>query len=118
MKVVVAFFFGALFCVAQKPANCWDSNEHVQQCVQAGDAEAEFTLGLAYDRGIEGIQQDYERAAKWYRLAALQGHPQAQANLGLLYAAGEGVPQDYAEAFRWSRMAAHQCLRPRNATFS
>ena len=42
------------------------------------------------------------------RLAAEQGHSDAQYNLGVTYYLGEGVPQDYEEALRWSRMAAEQ----------
>jgi len=109
MKVAVMLFLGVCLCTAQKPASCHGSPEQAQQCLQQGldvDPELAFILGLAYHRGVEGFQQDYEKAAKWYRLAALRGHLQAQANLGLLYAAGEGVPQDYAAAFRWSGMAA------------
>jgi uncharacterized protein len=111
MKAVAAFFVGALLCVAQKPAaqkpaNCWDSQERLLHCAQAGDAVSQFGMGLAYEVGTESLPQDYTKAADWYRLAALQGHPQAQANLGRLYAAGAGVPRDLAEAFRWTRMAA------------
>ena len=41
-----------------------------------------------------------------YRLAAEQGNPNAQVNLGHMYAAGSGVAQDDAEAMRWYRLAA------------
>ncbi len=37
-----------------------------------------------------------------------QDSPEAQYNLGVMYASGEGVPQDDAEAVRWYRMAAEQ----------
>ncbi len=37
-------------------------------------------------------------ARKWYRLAAEQGHVEAQFSLGTMYAEGEGVTQNYAEA--------------------
>ena len=41
------------------------------------------------------------RAARWYRLAAEQGHTGAQFYLGGMYYAGEGVPRDYVQAFVW-----------------
>ncbi|MDQ3260969.1 MAG: sel1 repeat family protein, partial [Pseudomonadota bacterium] len=41
-------------------------------------------------------------------LAANQGHPQAQFNLGVSYGNGQGVTQNYQEAVKWFRMAAKQ----------
>jgi TPR repeat protein len=45
-----------------------------------------------------------------YRVAALQSHPNAQNNLGVLYARGTGVPQDYVQATKWFRRAADDGL--------
>jgi TPR repeat protein len=45
---------------------------------------------------------------KWYRLAAEQGHAQAQLNLGFCYENGNGVPEDKVEAVKWYRLAAEQ----------
>ena len=56
----------------------------------------------------EGVPEDDKEAVKWYRLAAEQGHAQAQYNLGLMYANGEGVPEDDKEAVKWYRLAAEQ----------
>ena len=38
----------------------------------------------------------------------IRGTPDAQNNLGVMYANGEGVPEDDAEAVRWYRLAADQ----------
>ena len=73
----------------------------------AGDAMAQFHLGVMYHMG-EGVPQDDAEAAKWTRRAAEQGHPQAQHNLGVAYHKGDGVPQDFAEAAKWTRRAAEQ----------
>jgi TPR repeat protein len=54
------------------------------------------------------VPQDYKEAAKWYRMAAEQGHAWAQYNLGGMYLRGQGVPQDYKEAAKWWRKAAEQ----------
>jgi hypothetical protein len=43
---------------------------------------------------------------KWYRLAADQGNPNAQNNLGHMYRNGEGAPQDYVQAHMWFNLAA------------
>ena len=74
---------------------------------EQGNAEAQFSLGVAYDTG-EGVVQDSAEALKWYRLAAEQGHASAQAKVGVTYSDGLSVPQDYAEAVRWFRLAADQ----------
>ena len=49
-----------------------------------------------------------ERRARQYRLAAKQGHAEAQCSLGFMFANGRGVAQDDAEAARLFRLAAEQ----------
>jgi cell division septation protein DedD len=66
-----------------------------------GDADAQFNLGQAYKLG-RGVPADLRIAQSWYEKAAQQGHPQAQANLGLiLFQNG-----DRARALPWIRKAA------------
>lgn len=72
-----------------------------------GDAEAQFSLGIMYEKG-HGVTQSYTDAATWLRKAADQGHAMAQNNLGVLYANGRGVPQDEIQAEQWYRKAAVQ----------
>ena len=67
---------------------------------EQGDAQAQYNLGVMYDKG-RGIPQDYKEAIKWYRLSAEQGFAKAQNNLALMYALGQGVPQDYLLAHMW-----------------
>jgi TPR repeat protein len=55
-----------------------------------------------------GVPQDFKEALRWFRLAAEQGDPAAQFNLGLMYDEGTGIPQDFKEAARWYRRAAEQ----------
>jgi TPR repeat protein len=74
---------------------------------EAGDASAQYNLGVIYDFG-KGVPEDDAESAKWFRLAAEQGDAKAQFNLGLMYANGEGVPKDDAEAVKWYRLAAEQ----------
>ena len=38
---------------------------------------AQYNLGNKYDNGT-GVAQNYAEAARWYRLAAEQGHPSKQ----------------------------------------
>ena len=71
-------------------------------------AGAQHNLAFLYARGGQGLAQDYAEAAKWYRLAAEQGHAKAQFKLGVMYDNGQGVTQDDAEALQWYRKAAEQ----------
>jgi len=72
-----------------------------------GDADAQYILGVMYDKG-QGVTQDYKAAVKWYRLAAEQGDASAQFNLGIMYANSQGVIQDYSRAHMWWNIAASQ----------
>ena len=56
----------------------------------------------------QGVAQDYSAAMKWVRMAADQGHAQAQCNLGNMYYEGKGVPQNTSEGLRWFHKAKVQ----------
>ena len=53
-------------------------------------------------------QDNYVEAAKWYKIAAENGHSDAQVRLGRMYAKGIGLLQDFSEAARYFRMSADQ----------
>lgn len=55
-----------------------------------------------------GVPKDPVEAARWLRMAAEQGHADAQFKLGMLYIEGDGVPEDATEAVRWLHRAAQQ----------
>ena len=46
-------------------------------------AEAQYYLGIMYDRGL-GVSQDFIKAVRWIRLAASRGLVQAQRHLGTM----------------------------------
>jgi TPR repeat protein len=77
----------------------------LQTKAEAGDAEAQFSLGLRYGSAV-GTALDFVQAARWYTLAADQDHALAQFNLGVMFAQGQGVPQSDAKAAIWTRKAA------------
>jgi len=70
----------------------------------AGQAEAQFDLGVLYAQGL-GVRRDLTEATKWYRKAAGQGNAEAEFALGQMYLRGWGVPRDTADAVRWFQMA-------------
>ncbi|MDB5440511.1 MAG: hypothetical protein JWM33_2938 [Caulobacteraceae bacterium] len=70
--------------------------ERMRPLAAAGDAWAQYYLGLFYSRG-EGIAADQTIAAQWYQKAADQGLAEAKTDLGLLYLQGHGVAIDRAK---------------------
>ena len=74
---------------------------------ELNDPLAQHALGLMYVEGA-GVPRDRIAAAKWFRLAAVQGFTQSQYNLAVSYYTGVGVPQSYAEAEDWYRKVAEQ----------
>ena len=75
------------------------------QEARAGDASAQFKLGLMYSIGW-GVPKDEKLAVEWYRKAADQGDADAQFNLGVMYDNGRGVPKDDVSAYTWLNIAA------------
>lgn len=74
----------------------------------AGDHTAMRALAEAYYAGQDGAEQDFSKAAAWYRKLAQSGDARAQTSLGLMHARGYGVAKNLAEAHRWWNFAAAQ----------
>lgn len=85
--------------------------QQLHKQAEKGNAEAQFNLGLLYDRGLD-VPKDKSEALRWYRLAATQGDTFAQNALGDNYWEGTGVPKDDREAVRWWRLAADKGFAP------
>ena len=85
-----------------------DRRSEDRRLAEGGDELAQYRLGVAYYCGSTDVPPDFTEAMKWYRKAALQGHPFAQYSLGAMYDFGQGVPQEHAEAAHWYRKAAEQ----------
>ncbi len=79
----------------------------IQKKANAGDAEAQYNLGMCYANGV-GIARDEAEAVKWYAKSAEQGLANAQNNLSVCYAKGDGVARDDAAAVKWFRLATEQ----------
>ena len=115
--VVLLFVTGVSFSVGQASAGHPISNSsdtfspsgtaEIRAKAEAGDATAQLSLGTAYENG-EGVGQNDERAALWYRRAAEQGNAAAQNRLGVMCRAGRGVEKSKEEAFKWYQRAARQ----------
>jgi TPR repeat protein len=80
----------------------------LKAAAEQGNPDAQFKLGGVYYAGTAVMKRDFAAAAKWFRLAAAQGHAGAQFCLASQLAAGEGVTRDYTEAAKWYGLAASQ----------
>src|SRR5438067_4015311 len=110
-------------------AQAMTSLDEIKQKAEAGDKEAQFQLGSAYDsaqamkwylRSAEAgyaeaqnsvgsdlqAEKRYEDARRWYERAAAQGHALAINNLAYLYDLGLGVKQDRQRGFELYSRAA------------
>ena len=58
--------------------------------------------------GGEGVVVNYQKALKWYKMAAKEGHPEAQFNLGWMYYYGRGVTKNNHLAAMWLKKASDQ----------
>ena len=100
---LLAIFLSAALMYAQAPDQ--PRRPSLRERAETGDAEAQFTLGKNYEAGRSGLKKDYTQAQHWYRQAALQSDPFAQASLAILYRFGKGVPQDNVQAYMWFQLA-------------
>ena len=89
------------------PVLATEYSEELKVRGEAGDADAQYSLGVCYRLG-GGVRKDEKEAVKWYRKAADQGDDRAQFSLGACYAEGTGVVKNDSEAAKWYRMAAEQ----------
>jgi len=76
---------------------------------EAGDAEAQHELGVAYATG-QSVAPDDVEAGRWYRKAATQGHAMAGYRLAFMYFKGRGVAEhrDYVRAYTWFTLSAER----------
>jgi len=70
-------------------------------------AEEKNRIGLQYYYGKER-EQNYSKAAYYFRLAADQRDAYGQCNLGYMYDMGYGVEQNYEKAVYYYELAANQ----------
>src|SRR5262249_28776041 len=82
-----------------------DAERRFRLAAAQADADAQFWLGKAYQRGWFG-GFDNREAFQWLRKAAEQGLPNAQFSVGQMYEDGEGVPESDWLAASWYRKAA------------
>ncbi len=75
------------------------------EAAEAGDSDAQCSLGDIYLEGAAGIEPNPKAMLQWYSSAANQNHPKAQYMLGKLLAEGKVVQQNDEAAFQWLTLA-------------
>lgn len=75
----------------------------VGEAAKAEVPEAMLELGLRYATGKKGVEEDIERAAKWWAKAAKAGNAEAASWLGLCFQYGEGTKADSLQAAKLFR---------------
>ena len=74
---------------------------------EAGDAQAQYELGLAYSQDYERvIAIDYFEAFTWTQKAAQKNHRMAQRLLAKFYEQGRGTDKNLESAIKWYRSSA------------
>jgi localization factor PodJL len=79
--------------------------EKILAKARSGDAASQEQAGELYAAG-DGVAKSAEKAASWFREAAINGVVEAQFRLAQLYRDGVGVKRNPAEALIWYRTAA------------
>ena len=93
------------------PKPAIDSMDSLTNALALADPVACKMCGGMYLRGIE-YPKDVGYAFLFTRLAAMQGLPEAQYDLGLFYLAGIAVAQNHNEGMKWIGQAADQHFYP------
>ena len=84
-----------------------DKLKELEAEIQKGNADAMNDLGALYYEGGSGLEQSFEKAMFYYKMAAEHGSRQAQENLGYCYYYGRnGELPDYEKAFHYFALGA------------
>lgn len=81
-----------------------DTLQSLQRRAEAGEAEAQYRLGIAYQFAL-GTRRDDRLARQWFAKAAAQDHAHALTSLGYMQSTGSGGAVDAEGAERSLRRA-------------
>lgn len=75
--------------------------EQMQKSAENKDASAQNLLGVVYENGFLGQNEDIERAINWYKKSANNGSGIAENNIGNLYYRGQGLEKNDELAYKF-----------------
>ena len=105
VKKVMSAVFAIIIAISCAGSVFAADIKELTAAAEAGDANAQRELGVAYSNGV-GVEQDYAKAAELFLKAAEQGHAVAQYDLASMYNMGFGVKKDFVTAYMWMTVAA------------
>ena len=87
---------------------CPEIPAHARDAAQAGDPDAQFSIGLGLTDGLCGWEEAFIRdGLHWLERAAQQDHPLAAARLAVIYEEGVLIAESSAKALRFYEIAAN-----------
>lgn len=87
--------------------------EELIKLAEAGDAEAMYKLGRAYQFAEFEDKPDYEKAYYWYNKAAMLQHIEAMTSLADALMLGRGCKRDMAMGSMWYQEVYEMAKRKR-----
>ena len=81
------------------------------ETMSQNNSTAMRNLGYVYKHGL-GVEQNYQKAIKFYQLSANKGNESAQHNLGSLYDDSYVMEQDLEQAFKFYQLASNKGYAP------
>lgn len=88
---------------------------YCEQSARAGNAEAQYQMGLMYEKGTNGLNPDMKKAVAWFETSARAKYPKAQLRLAQCYEFGNGVTKNQDTARAYYKQAANQSSDPETA---
>ena len=82
------------------------ATELFKAAAELGNPDAQFSLGVLYEKGEGGLTKNAHDAIKWYEAAAINGNANAAYNLGHILAEGFGIKRNPELAVKWYEKAA------------
>ena len=82
--------------------------DRIRILANEGDTEAQYQMGLSHLLATSGVKKDLDLAIRWFLIAAIDGHPGAEYQLGYIYYTGYGVYRDVDKAFKYYKSAAEK----------
>lgn len=100
------FLLAALLGLSGNALASGTSTADLRVLAERGSSVAQRTLGERFATGTKGAPKDMGQAIFWWKMAADNGDPMAQFNLGMACLHGAGAPQDRVRAHMWFSLAA------------
>jgi len=94
------------FCRTPPPKTDEEIINRLTKRVEAGDAEAMYSLGNWYHTGMYDFPQDHTKALELFHRAAKLGHANAYFYIGWAYQFSKGVERDEKKAQHYVELAA------------